>query len=322
MKLCGGCQVQGSTFRCPCNGILYCGKVCQYESWAEHKKMCPTYLETELLKKRREHGDNDVEVGLAILELGETYIKLAQYASGEAYYLEARRLLCMFSDCERIVAYWLREMGQLHLLQGKYSEARVNLSSSLDILRSLSCNSVANKFSLADTLSSIGSLCIMEECVDGIEAVSMYTEALSIHRAVSEPHAYQLAKTLLNLSNAYDRIGQLDKAFESIYEALKIMRLPHFSTGHLIGAILSNLANLFRKSNKLDQALIHMQEALPIIRRVNGEKHPNTCTALTALALIYQTQGKVSTAHLFHVFIPCVSGGGHQCRTSFSGEIK
>jgi tetratricopeptide (TPR) repeat protein len=104
------------------------------------------------------------------------------------------------------------------------------------------------------------------------EAIQAFEQALIHHRKVNSPDArVEEGKTLSNLGNVYQTIGQTSKALEALQAAHKILEASNDRTA--IGINLINIGALYRKSGDSQKALETYQKALPLVQESNNSIH-------------------------------------------------
>ena len=332
MRQCAACGVLGTTKRCACQGALYCGEICQKQSWKEHKKKCTWSLELLLKNMRRKHGVDHAICFKANFELGEIYIEHAQYERAEAHFLEGRRIFKLHvGDDHAVLSESGRRLGQVYLSQEKYDEAGMELTKSVRVISTAlqgasevhitslfetgegNANDVTFVLTNVDLAHTIGTLARVyslegnnDNCENFKKTELLYLEALEIYRTVEVDGDDDVSQTLCMLGSLYETYPHDDdsKALVCYAEALNLMRLPGKQPGSALACTLVSCAGLCLHQENFDEALVYIEEGIGILRGIHREKHPLVSCALLRLAEIYQGMGKTNESlRVFHKIV-------------------
>lgn len=99
-----------------------------------------------------------------------------------------------------------------------------------------------------------------------------------------------------NMAQAYNRLGQPEKAYEVRKDALKKMVAAYGPTHPEVAKCLGNLSTLAFEMNSLSEAASYSEQQLDILRTAFGAKHPATIDALKRYLIILERQNKTAEA--------------------------
>ncbi|GAB5518541.1 MAG: hypothetical protein RhofKO_07920 [Rhodothermales bacterium] len=136
---------------------------------------------------------------------------------------------------------------------------------------------------------------------DHATADSILQDALTMRRALFEPHHPAIGRTLNDLAVVNQSLEQLDQTAAYLEEALAIRRAHYGPTHRAVGITLNNLAALYWAQGAYSDAERFFRESLVVLEAELGRRHPRYATALhnigTAL-LIQEQYEDAETAYL------------------------
>ncbi len=183
----------------------------------------------------------------------------------------------------------LNNLGLLYYEQGKYELAQSNLQQALNILEIITGKDSISTYS---TLNYLGDLARAQ--ANYPQAESYYQRNLSILKSNLAEQAPLIAVTLNDLGSLYTEAEQYQKAEPLFQEALKIAE--NSQENPLIAATLNNLANLYGEQKRFTEAEPLLQRALSLLEQSEGPNSANVASSLNNLATLYSEQGNYSQA--------------------------
>jgi tetratricopeptide (TPR) repeat protein len=128
------------------------------------------------------------------------------------------------------------------------------------------------------------------------EAEPLYQRALAIREQQLGPEHPDVAQTLSNLANLYNRQGQYTKA-EPLYQRALAIREQQLGPEHPdVALTLNGLATLYNWQGQHARAEPLHQRALHIWEQQLGPEHLRVAYALSNLAALYHEQGQYTKA--------------------------
>lgn len=122
------------------------------------------------------------------------------------------------------------------------------------------------------------------------DAVTSWLEAARIYQVQAKPLAHSAA--LVQLSRAYQALGQYRKALGSLFEALELAKKA--GDRNHIAAVLGNLGNAYLLTGTVDEASRYLQEGLNLARAVGDTER--VAVILNNLGNLLALQGKTNEA--------------------------
>ena len=103
-------------------------------------------------------------------------------------------------------------------------------------------------------------------------AIAKYNEILALSQGVQDEKQRQMiiGPVVSSLGNAYDSLGQYDKAIEHHNKALAIARKIGDRSGE--GNCLGNLGSAYNRLGQYDKAIEHHNQALAISREIGDRR--------------------------------------------------
>jgi len=141
----------------------------------------------------------------------------------------------------------------------------------------------------AQTLSNLGYL-YFNYLGDSLKAREYHEQEAPLQHELRDE--YSEATAWNNLGYAYNSLGDLSKAEESVNKSLQLNRLAGRQED--VGIELDTLAMIYRKQGKWEQAIEHCQQALAIFRGIKNAHHISV--ALGNLGGFYMDLGDYSRA--------------------------
>ncbi|AKB58702.1 tetratricopeptide repeat protein [Methanosarcina barkeri] len=128
----------------------------------------------------------------------------------------------------------------------------------------------------------------------------MYEEMLQILEAEFGPEHLDVAKTLNNLAELYQEMGDYKEALPLYQKAFEIAEKIMGSKHPDIAVMLNNLASLYESMGEYNKALSFCHRALQIIKSSLAKEHPVVAAIQNNLAVIYSQIGKYEKALTFY----------------------
>jgi len=262
-------------------------------TWQKCQRFLPhAYVCAELIE--RYHIETMEATGL-LYRIARYLDDRALYAEANLYYQRALTL------CEKLqgveypgLADILRQLAELHRVQGKYAQAETLHQRALKIRKN---SSGREELDLATSFDDLAGL-YMEQGRYA-QAESYYLRALKIRKKVLGPKHQQVGAILNNLALLKRHQDKYAEA-EALYQQSLAMKKQNAEDIDL-ASNLSNLADLYRAQGKYTEAEALSHQALTICEKIQGLEHPEVATKINNLALIYQEQGKDTEAEALHL---------------------
>ena len=133
-----------------------------------------------------------------------------------------------------------------------------------------------------------------------IDKFEFISNAVSIAKNIDVENE-KIATLFNNISTIYQAMGELDKALEFQFKALKLTeevlgeKHPNLATSY------NNISMIYKAMGELDKALEFQLKALKLREEVLGEKHPNLATSYNNISTIYQAMGELDKALEFQL---------------------
>ncbi|KAH8053488.1 hypothetical protein JL720_14697 [Aureococcus anophagefferens] len=227
--------------------------------------------------KEREYGRDHVEVAASLVNLGNAYGGLGDYA-------KQRDLL---------VAITLTNLGNAHGDLGDNAKKRDLLQRALAINeREYGRDHVESACTLANLGNAHGSL------GDYAKSRNVLERALAIQEREYGRDHVQVANTLHNLGNAYVDLGDDAKSRELLERALAIKEREYGCDHESVAKTLTNLGNAYGDLGDYAKKRNFLERALAINEREYGRDHVDVAITLFNLGNAYGDLGDDAKARL------------------------
>lgn len=177
----------------------------------------------------------------------------------------------------------LRGIGNVHFLQGNYTEALKYYQKSLKIMKD-----VGNKIGFASALNNIGNVHALQG--NYIQALEHYQRCLKIRKETGEEK--WISATLANIGNVHTSQGNHTQALDHYQESLKIREEIGDMEG--IASTLNNIGIVHRSQGEYTLALEAYQRSLRI-KEERGEKR-GIANTLNNIGFLLYSQGSHAQA--------------------------
>ena len=105
-----------------------------------------------------------------------------------------------------------------------------------------------------------------------------------------------VAATLNNMANVYERQSRFAKALEAFGRALAIFERVHGAESADVAETLNNMANVYERQSRFAKALEAFGRALAIYERVHGAESADVAATLNGMAIVYRRQSRFAEA--------------------------
>jgi non-specific serine/threonine protein kinase/serine/threonine-protein kinase len=238
-----------------------------YEQLALYDRAMP--LLEESLELRDQHMDpRHPELSMAHFLMGVVLAEQSRYREAVPYYERAIEL-CEASDWDKqgAIVSPLRSLGNAHRILGDLESAETVLRRAVEIAQD---HPGEDSPLYAMTLDNLASTLLTQHRLD--EAEETYLQALAIHRA-RNPKGWEVAQTLLNMTNIYLMRQDHSGATGSIGEAVEIYEHV-FGEEHVDAAFARTMqASVLADAGRRAEAITLLQRDLQIFERALGPKH-------------------------------------------------
>ncbi len=226
------------------------------------------------------------QIGFANLETA-----LGNYSSAEKMYNEAAPLLkSALGETHPMYVQLLDSRAALYQAMGNRAGAESDYETALELRKKI----FGPKHVLvAATLRNYGRFVYARNAAEGEK---LLREAVEIYADSSNRPAFEYANTLLALSEAERKRGDLPAARETIQKALDVAAQGLGTNHPVYASALRNLALVQQAAREYADAEKGLRQAIAIVSEIQGDDHPDLAVYLKDLASLYQTQGKYADA--------------------------
>ena len=251
--------------------LLLCGRLNDVSG--DYDKMISNYNDS--LHIFRESNETDLNVSIALSNLGVAHSRKKEYKEAIEYCKEALRIRKMHTQNDEDVADSLFNIGNLYDEWEKHQEAVPYLEGSLKLYRSLVGDediSIAN--------CQVKLVTIYRHSGDVESAINSFSDALYVCEEVGEDAEEQLLIPIYKgLGECYLSEGDLESALESFASCLKIQKIELGDNCIEMASTCDSIGLIYQKSEKLDEAMQFYKKALQIHEEHYGRISPQ-CFAL------------------------------------------
>jgi tetratricopeptide (TPR) repeat protein len=226
------------------------------------------------------------QMGFANLETA-----LGNYSAAEKLYNEAAPLLkSALGETHPMYIQLLDSRAALYQAMGNRAGAESDYQTALELRKKIFG---PNHVLVAATLRNYGRFVYARNAGEGEK---LLREAVDIYASASNPPAFEYANTLLALSEAERKRGDLQAARETIQKALDVA-VQGLGTNHPVYAsALRNLGLVEEAAHEYADAEKGLRQAILIVSEIQGDDHPDLSAYLRDLAGLYETQGRYAEA--------------------------
>ena len=219
----------------------------------------------------------------------------ARTGEGLALYHLADVALLRAGDDPAQRALLLHNLGNVQLVQGKYSEAHQTYEQALALRQQVLG---ADHPDLAATLNNLGLVQSEQGRYD--EALQTHERAMAIKRRSQGPDHPALAASLNNVAIVRVHQGRHDEALEAL-ERTKTIYEHAFGPVHAdVARTLSNLAFVYELQGRVEDAIAMEQQALEQRRQTLGERHPEVSISMYNLGVSLGNHGRCAEAEAYY----------------------
>ena len=210
------------------------------------------------------------------------YLEGSHHLDALDIHTHALEAACLIGD-EVGQAHALTNLGAVHRLQSRYSEAIDHLGRALALHRDN-----RDWYGQARTRSNLG--IVYERLGQHGPAIEHQQQALDLYRQLED--RYGEAGALTNLGNVYSEVNRYEEAARHLEQSLGLFRTLGDPVGEAIG--LCNLGDVQRELGRYEQASTSLQRALSLFRAAG---HPNgEAAALSNLGRVHTWLGRYDLA--------------------------
>ena len=127
-------------------------------------------------------------------------------------------------------------------------------------------------------------------------AVPYLEDALLIRRTLPDPDGTKTPSVLIELSSAFRRLNDLQRADTTMQEALDIIRQHRGQRTETYAKLLINLGRVQISVGNLAEARKNFEDSLALSRELKGPMHPLVAAALMELASVHMWKDDLATA--------------------------
>ncbi|XCN72596.1 MAG: tetratricopeptide repeat protein [Candidatus Electrothrix aestuarii] len=251
------------------------------KEWLEH-----------LLAIREQEGKEDIELALALNELGLVYEYQGCYKKAEPIYKRALEVAEKTLGKEHLhVAAVLNNLARLYVTQSRYEKAVPLYQRSLVIKE----NKLGKDHPyVTNTLGNLANLYRVQGRYD--EAEPLYNSSLKIREEKLGKKHPDVANSLDSIALLYCEQGRYNRAEPLYKRSLEISEETLGKDHPNVAVTLNNLAELYRKQRRYEEADPLYKQSLEISEKALGKDHPSVATTLNNLASLYESQGRYGEA--------------------------
>ncbi len=226
------------------------------------------------------------QMGFANLET-----TLGNYSIAEKLYNEAAPLLkSALGETHPMYIQLLDSRASLYQAMGNRAGAESDYQTALDLRKKIFG---PNHVLVAATLRNYGRFVYARNPAEGEK---LLREAVDIYANSSNRPPFEYANTLLALSEAERKRGDLPAARETIQNALDVAAQGLGKNHPVYASALRNLGLVEEAAHEYADAEQNMRQAIAIVSDIQGDDHPDLAVYLKNLASLYETQGKYAEA--------------------------
>lgn len=253
-----------------------------YRNLSQYSKALESYQ--ELLSIVRELGDKAGE-GATLNNMAVVSRKLGQYPKALEFFQQALAIMRTLND-KAGEASTLNNIAVVYREQSQYPKALEIFEQALSIHKSL-----GNKAGEATTLSNIATL--YDTLGQYPKALEFFEQALAIYQEVNQQRLASNrelgdkageGKTLNDIGEVYQNLGQYSKALEYYQKALLIEKEIDDKAGEK--TTLNNIAVVYDRQGQYSKALEFLNQALGIAKAISDKAGERT--TLNNIAAVYR----------------------------------
>jgi tetratricopeptide (TPR) repeat protein len=226
------------------------------------------------------------QVGFANIET-----TLGKYSAAEKLLNEAAPLLkSALGETHPMYIQLLDSRAALYQAMGNRAGAESDYQAALELRKKIFG---PNHVLVAATLRNYGRFVYARNAEEGEK---LLREAVDIYANASNRPAFEYANTLLALSEAERKRGDLPAARETIQKALDVATQGLGTNHPVYASALRNLGLVQEATHQYADAEKGLLQAIAIVSEIQGDDHPDLSAYLKDLASLYETEGKYADA--------------------------
>jgi CHAT domain-containing protein/Tfp pilus assembly protein PilF len=216
---------------------------------------------------------------------------LGNYSAAEKLYNEAAPLLkSALGETHPMYIQLLDSRASLYQAIGNRAGAESDYQTALELRKKIFG---PNHVLVAATLRNYGRFVYARNAAEGEK---LLREAVDIYSTASNRPAFEYANTLLALSEAERKRGDLPDARETIQKALDVAAQGLGTNHPVYASALRNLGLVQEAAHEYVEAEKSLRQGIAIVSEIQGDDHPDLAVYLKNLASLYETEGKYADA--------------------------
>jgi CHAT domain-containing protein/Tfp pilus assembly protein PilF len=222
---------------------------------------------------------------------GNLETALGNYSAAEKLYNEAAPLLKTgLGETHPMYIQLLDSRASLYEAMGNRAGAESDYETALELRKK---TFGPNHVLVAATLRNYGRFMYARNPAEGEK---LLREAVDIYTNASNRPAFEYANTLLALSEAERKHGDLQGARETVQKALDVAAQGLGNNHPVYASALRNLGMVQEAEHQYADAEKGLRQAIAIVSEIQGDDHPDLAVYLKDLASLYETEGKYADA--------------------------
>ena len=263
--------------------LLLCGRL--NDVAGDYDKMISNYKDS--LDIFRASNETDMNVSIALSNLGVAHSRKQEYKEATEYCKEALRIRKMHTKNDRDVADSLFNIGNLYDDWGKHREAVPYLEGSLKLYRSLVGD---EDIAIANCQVKLGTIYYITG--DFEAAINSYSDALYVCEEVDEDvEEHLLIPIYKGLGECYLSQGDLELALESYASCLKIQKSELGDNCIEMASVCDSIGLIYQESKKFDEAMQFYKKALQIYEQEKDKICPQCFASHVKISNVLVAQG-------------------------------
>lgn len=261
-----------------------------YQRLGKYRK-AETGYETALDVLRKTIGPTHPIYTTSQIGFGNLETALGNYSAAEKLYNEAAPLLkSALGETHPMYIQLLDSRAALYQAMGNRAGAESDYQTALELRKKI----FGPKHVLvAATLRNYGRFVYARNAAEGEK---LLREAVDIYADSSNRPPFEYANTLLALSEAERKRGDLQGARETVQKALDVAAQGLGTNHPVYASALRNLGLVQAAAHEYADAEKDLRQAIAIVSEIQGDDHPDLAVYLKDLASLYETEGKYAAA--------------------------
>ena len=222
---------------------------------------------------------------------GNLETALGNYSAAEKLYNEAAPLLKSgLGETHPMYIQLLDSRASLYEAMGNRAGAESDYETALELRKK---TFGPNHVLVAATLRNYGRFVYARNAAEGEK---LLREAVDIYANATNRPPFEYANTLLALSEAERKHGDLQGARETVQKALDVAAQGLGTKHPVYASALRNLALVEEAEHQYADAEKGLRQAVAIVSEIQGDGHPDLAVYLKDLASLYEAEGKFADA--------------------------